>query len=114
MQGTLVSVDKKATLIIADLKDTLESELVYEKLLKLIESMKTEGITLHVAGEGAVSGYMGVYIDRDAQQLNPMATIVIMIVLFIAFRRMGAVLLPNLVIVGAVGLALGSMGHSGV
>ena len=114
MQGTLVSKDKKATLIIADLKDTLEAEELYAKLVELTQSMKTEGITLHVAGEGAVSGYMGAYIDHDAQQLNPVAAIVIMIVLFIAFRRMGAVLLPNLVIVGAVGLALGSMGHVGV
>ena len=114
MQGTLVSGDKKATLIIADLKDTLEAEILYEKLLDLTKTVKSEGITLHVAGEGAVSGYMGVYIDADAKRLNPIAAIVIMIILFIAFRRMGAVLLPNLVIVGAVGLALGSMGHSGV
>jgi len=114
MQGTLVSVDKKATLIIADLKDTLEAEVLYKKLLDLTKTVKSEGITLHVAGEGAVSGYMGVYIDADAKRLNPIAAIVIMIILFIAFRRMGAVLLPNLVIVGAVGLALGSMGYSGV
>jgi len=114
MQGTLVAQDKKATLIIADLKDTLEAEKLYGKILTLLEEYKTDGVTLHVAGEGAVSGYMGAYIDHDARQLNPVAAIVIMIVLFIAFRRMGAVLLPNLVIVGAVGLALGSMGHGGV
>ena len=114
MQGTLVAKDKKATLIIADLKDTLDAEILYQKLITLTKTIDIEGITLHVAGEGAVSGYMGVYIDADASRLNPIAAIIIMIVLFIAFRRMGAVLLPNLIIVGAVGLALGSMGHSGV
>ncbi|CAA6828546.1 MAG: Unknown protein [uncultured Sulfurovum sp.] len=114
MQGTLVSQDKKATLIIADLKNPLKAEALYEKLQQLTEGIKSEGTTLHVAGEGAVSGYMGAYIDHDAQQLNPIAAIVIMIVLFIAFRRIGAVMLPNLVIVGAVGLALGSMGHFGI
>lgn len=114
MQGTLVAKDKKATLIIADLKNTLDAEILYQKIIKLTKTIDIEGITLHVAGEGAVSGYMGVYIDADAARLNPIAAIIIMIVLFIAFRRMGAVLLPNLIIVGAVGLALGSMGHSGV
>ncbi|HFD14566.1 MAG TPA: hypothetical protein ENJ34_04595 [Epsilonproteobacteria bacterium] len=114
MQGTLVAKDKKATLIIADLKNTLDAEILYQKLITLTKTIDIEGITLHVAGEGAVSGYMGVYIDADASRLNPIAAIIIMIVLFIAFRRMGAVLLPNIIIVGAVGLALGSMGHSGV
>ena len=114
MQGTLVSKDKKATLIIAELKNSSDAELLYQKLLDLTKSMKQPNVTLHVAGEGAVSGYMGAYIDSDAQRLNPIAGIVIMIVLFVAFRRMGAVMLPNLVIVGAVALALGSMGHSGV
>lgn len=114
MQGTLVAKDKKATLIIVDLKDTLKAEVLYQKLLTLIKEVDAKDITLHVAGEGAVSGYMGVYIDADAGRLNPIAAIIIMIVLFIAFRRLGAVLLPNLIIVGAVGLALGSMGHSGV
>ena len=114
MQGTLVSKDKKATLIIADLKDTKTSETLYKKLLALTDKYNENGIKLHVAGEGAVSGYMAAYIDHDASRLNPIAAIVIMIVLFIAFRRVGAVMLPNLIILGAVGIALGSMGHSGV
>ena len=114
MQGTLVAKDKKATLIIADLKNTLDSEILYKKLQELTQKYKTETLSIHVAGEGAVSGYMGAYIDHDAQRLNPIAAIVIMIILFVAFRRMGAVMLPNLVILGSVGLALGSMGHSGV
>jgi len=114
MQGTLVSKDKKATLIIADLKDTKNSEILYKKLLKLVSKYEENGITLHVAGEGAVSGYMSSYIDHDASRLNPIAAIVIMIVLFLAFRRIGSVMLPNLVILGSVALALGSMAHSGV
>ena len=114
MQGTLVAKDKKATLIIADLKNTLDSEILYKKLLELTKKYNKDGITTHVAGEGAVSGYMAAYIDHDAQRLNPLAGLVIMIILFVAFRRMGAVMLPNLVILGSVGLALGSMGHSGV
>ncbi len=114
MQGTLVSRDRKATLIIVDLKDSTDSESLYFKLQELSDNTHSEGISLYVAGEGAVSGYMGSYIDRDAMRLNPVAAIVIMIVLYIAFRRLGAVLLPNLVIAGAAVTALGAMGFSGV
>jgi len=114
MQGTLVSKDKKTTLIIAELKDTLSSEDMYNKFLALKKENKNNNIQLYVAGEGAVSGYMGAYIDHDATRLNPIAAIIIMIMLFIAFRRFGAVMLPNLIIAGAAVIALGAMGYSGV
>lgn len=114
MQGTVVSKDKKATLIIADLKDTKNSEILYKKILTLVSKYQDKDNQLYVAGEGAVSGYMSSYIDQDATRLNPIAGLIIMVVLFFAFRKMGAVLLPNLVIIGAVAAALGSMGHSGV
>lgn len=116
MQGTLVSKDGKATLIIADTQGQKQEtgEALYKKMVSLAKKEQSKHIRLYVAGEGAVSGYMGSYIDADASRLNPVAAIVIMIVLFIAFRRVGAVLLPNLVILGAVATALGAMGHSGV
>lgn len=114
MIGTLVSSDDKATLIIVDLKKDADSEKLYFRMLELSQKMQTQDIKLYVAGEGAVSGYMGSYIDADAMRLNPVAAIIIMIVLFISFRRLGAVLLPNFVIAGAVVIALGSMSMSGV
>jgi len=114
LQGTLVAKDHKATLIIADLKPKADAELLYKKVQALADTITVKNTTLYVAGEGAVSGYMGAYIDADARKLNPFASIIIMIVLFMAFRRLGAVMLPNLVILGAVATALGSMGHSGI
>ena len=114
LQGTLVSVDKKATLIIVDLKDKKDAEVLYFKLLKLANDTEVKDINFYVAGEGAVSGYMGSYIDSDAKVLNVVAGLIIMLVLFIAFRRIGAVMLANVVIAGAVITALGSMGMNGV
>jgi len=114
MQGTLVSLDKKATLIIADMIDKKDAEILYFKLLELANKTKTKNIQLYVAGEGAVSGYMGSYIDKDAKVLNLVAGLIIMLVLYIAFRKLGAVLLANLVILGATITALGFMGMNGV
>jgi len=114
MQGTLVSLDKKATLIIVDMINKNDAEALYFKLLELAEKSKTNDIELYVAGEGAVSGYMGSYIDKDAKVLNLLAGLIIMVVLYIAFRKLGAVLLANLVILGATISALGFMGMNGV
>ena len=114
MVGTLVSKDHKATLIVVDLKSDAKAERFYKELVALTRAVSTKGERLYVAGEGAVSGYMGAYIDADARRLNPLAALIITIVLFVAFRRLGAVLLPNIVIIGAVAAALGLMGYSGV
>ena len=114
LQGVLVSKDSKATLIIADLKQNANAEKVYKKLVNLVKKYETDNIKLYVAGEGAVTGYMGAYIDHDARILNPAAGIIITIILFIAFRTIGGTLLPNVIIAGGVTVALGLMGYAGI
>jgi len=108
--GSLVARDGSATLIVAELGDQTQAQVVYQELLELIEDApKGDHDTIYVAGEGAVSGYMGAYIDADAQRLNPIAGLVITIVLFFAFRTLRGTLLPNLVVLGTVASALGLM-----
>lgn len=113
--GNLVSRSGNATLIVAELEDQSQAQTVYKTLLTLVESApKGEHDVIHVAGEGAVSGYLGAYIDADATRLNPIAGIVITLVLFIAFRTLRGTLLPNLVVLGTVASALGVMAAFGI
>lgn len=108
--GSLVSESGDATLIVAELIDQTQAQAVYELLLTLKKSAPlSEGDEIHIAGEGAVSGYMGAYIDSDAQRLNPIAALIITTMLFIAFRTLRGALLPNLVVLGTVATALGMM-----
>lgn len=108
--GSLVADDGSATVIVAELEEQDEAQTIYRSLLTLAEEApKSAGDTIHVAGEGAVSGYMGAYIDADAQRLNPIAGLIITFVLFIAFRTLRGTLLPNLVVLGTVASALGIM-----
>jgi len=108
--GSLVARDGSATLIVAELIDQNEAQDVYQALLTLVESAPTQnGEKIYVAGEGAVSGYMGAYIDADATRLNPIAGLIITIVLFIAFRTWRATMIPNVVVLGTVASALGVM-----
>lgn len=113
--GSLVSREGNATLIVAELIDQNQAQKVYAELLSLAKQAPTkQGESIHIAGEGAVSGYMGAYIDADAQRLNPIAALIITLVLFIAFRTMRGTLLPNFIVLATVGSALGIMALSGV
>ncbi len=108
--GNLVARDGSATLIVAELIDQNDAQAVYQDLLTLVDAATTQnGEKIYVAGEGAVSGYMGAYIDSDATRLNPIAGLIITIVLFIAFRTWRATMIPNIVVLGTVASALGVM-----
>lgn len=113
--GSLVARDGSATVIVAELEQQENAQQIYQQLLTLTkQAPKSEFDAIHVAGEGAVSGYMGAYIDSDARRLNPIAALIITLVLFIAFRTLRGTLLPNLVVLGTIASALGIMAASGV
>ena len=112
--GSLVARDGRATLIVAELLDQKKAEEVYDQLLALAEEAPSDGEEIHVAGEGAVSGYLGSYIDTDARRLTPVAFLVITAILLLAYRTLRGVVLPNLVVLGAVAVTLGSMAAAGV
>ena len=113
--GSLVAEDGSGTLIVAEVLDQTRAQSLYQKLLDLADrAPRTDGEQIHVAGEGAVSGYLGSYIDADAQRLNPLAALIITIVLFIAFRTLRGALLPNFVVLATLASALGLMAAAGV
>ncbi|MEH6627798.1 MAG: outer membrane lipoprotein-sorting protein [Motiliproteus sp.] len=114
-QGSLVAQDETATLIITELLDEKLNEQTYNDIIATLAQLPLpQGLELHTAGEGAISGYLGSYIDADAQRLNPIAAIVISLILFIAFLRIGSTLMANLVIAASAAITLGAMAASGV
>jgi uncharacterized protein len=119
MLGTLAARDGSSTLIIAELMPNTNEEQVYRKLLAFTEKLKNDGalgddLELHVAGQGAVSGYLSAYIAADASRLNPVAAIIITIVLLLAFRTVAGTVIPNIIVLGTVAVGLGSMAAAGV
>lgn len=113
--GSLVAEDGSATMIVAEVLDQTQAQALYRDLTALAaEAPKAAGDHIYVAGEGAVSGYLGSYIDADAQRLNPLAAIIITTVLFIAFRTPRGALLPNFVVLGTIAAAIGLMAATGV
>jgi len=106
--GTLVAKDRQATVIVAELIDELKVETTYQAILDLVAQAPTNDMDkIHVAGEGAIAGYLGSYIDADAQRLNPLAGLIITLIILFAFRRFSPGLLSNIIIAAS---ALGTLG----
>ena len=117
--GQLVSRDGSGTLIVAELLDEEAATDIYFELRALVEQADEAGVAgpddrLHVAGQGAVSGYLSDYISADANRLNPVAAVLITLVLLLAYRSISGVLLPNVVVLGTVATGLGAMAAAGV
>ncbi len=114
-QGSVVARDGRATLIIAEMIDELQAGETYDQIMELVANAPvSDGEQLHVAGEGAISGYLGSYIDADAQRLNPIAGGIITLIMVLAFRRFLPALLGNVIIAASVLITLGVMATSGV
>jgi predicted RND superfamily exporter protein len=113
-QGKLVSRDGQATLIVIEMLDDTLAEQTYWDLQAVIDAEPTlDGVKLHLAGEGAVAGFLGSYVDADASRLNPMAGLIITLIIAFAFRRLAPALLANVIIAASVLMTLGIMAGSG-
>ncbi|MFQ3199202.1 MAG: putative RND superfamily exporter protein [Paraglaciecola sp.] len=109
-QGSLVAQDESATLVIVEILDQTKVEQTYELIRTTVAQLDLpKDIKLHVAGEGAIAGYLGGYIDSDAKRLNPMAGLVITIIVFIAFLRAGVTFMANVVIAASAIITMGAM-----
>lgn len=113
-QGTLVAKNAKATIIAVQVLDELQVETTYQAIIELVNNApKIPGVKLYVAGEGAIAGYLGSYIDRDAKRLNPIAGLIITLIIILAFRSFSTGLLGNLIIAASVLMTLALMAANG-
>ena len=112
--GSIVSEDETGTIVLAELVDANLAAQTYQSVLALVADIDTGTYEIHVAGPGAVSGFLGSYIDQDARKLQPLVLVLVLGFIYFAFRRFRALPGPLLVVVGAAGGSLGLMAWSGV
>lgn len=113
-RDSLVSSDGRAAVVMAELEDAARASASYRAAVALAEQLTGPGVELHVAGPGAVSGFLSTYIDRDARKLQPLGFAIVLGFIYLAFRRASVMPGPLLVVVGAAGGALGLMAWLGV
>ncbi len=115
-RGNLVSDDYTMTLVVAEMLESYNQKQheVYKSLMTMLDDYQYRDEQFFLAGEGAVNGYLARYIDEDAKKTNPFAALIISIILLIAYKRLRGVVLPNLMVLAAVGISLGAMAAFGV
>lgn len=119
-KGNLVSADATTTLIIIELldKDKYGSQAYFQiKELtekKLASKKEYSDTKAYVAGEGGVVAYLSTYIDGDAKKMTPLAFVVILLVLIIAYRTFRGFYLSVFVIIGSVVGTMGIMAALGI
>jgi predicted RND superfamily exporter protein len=112
--GTLVTEDSSGAIIMGELVDSKLAAETYQTVLELADKASLPGVEIHVAGPGAVSGYLSKYIDRDARKLQPLVFVLVLGFIYLAFRRGAALPGPLLVVVGSAAGSLGIMAWGGV
>tara|TARA_R110002110_G_scaffold91264_2_gene237407 strand:- start:13069 stop:16263 length:3195 start_codon:yes stop_codon:yes gene_type:complete len=114
-QGVLVSRDGRAALIVAELLDEDQAQASYQAVMQVVgDTAPPEGITLHVAGEGAVMGYLVSYVDADAKRLVPLTGVVILAIIFLVFRQFSPVIMCAVIIACTLVVTVGAMAGQGV
>ncbi len=112
--GSVVARDSTATLIITEVTEDSHAPIVYEKLMTIIAKAPIKNTEiLHVAGDGAVSGYLSAYIISDAARLVPISVVIITLLCVLAFRTVQGSLLPGIVILAATASSVGIMAAMG-
>lgn len=113
--GTLVAKDGSGTVIIAEQIDSDKAQTTYQALLTLANSAELNSDeSIHIAGEGALAGYFGTYIDADASRIVPFSALLIVALCFVAFGTPRGTLIPALEILATATSAIGLMAALGV
>lgn len=113
--GSLVSKDSLVTVIVAEMVDEFGAETTYQEIDEITKSIDLPSdVDVYVAGEGAIAGFLSKYIDDDAQRLNPIATIIILVMIYCAFFRLWPPISAIGVIASSVLISLGVMSLVGV
>ena len=112
--GTLVSDNAEAAAILIELDDSRLAEETYRQVLEIVEPYQADELSIHVAGLGAVVGYLSETIASDVASLVPLIYVVVLTMIFIAFRSLKALVVPLPVIIGSVTGSLGLMATAGI
>ena len=95
------------------LTDKENAELV-NAVLTIVEKYKKEGLEIYVAGSPSVNHALKSQMQADMQKFMRITFLIIIIFLFVMFRRASAVFYPLIVIILSLLVTVGTMAWSGV
>ncbi|MEY3090894.1 MAG: hypothetical protein RL113_1210, partial [Pseudomonadota bacterium] len=95
------------------LTDKENAELV-SAVLHIVDQYKQKGIEIFVAGSPSVNHALKSQMQSDMQKFMRLTLLIIVIFLFVMFRRISAVIYPVIVILFSLLVTVGTMAWSGV
>ena len=100
--------DEEASEDVEFLKDSSKSEMV-RTATKIIEEFKAENFDVFIAGSLAVNDYNKQSVQKDMQKFVKLVLLMMMVFLFIVFRRVSAVILPIFIVALSLLTTIGTM-----
>jgi hypothetical protein len=114
LRGLLVSEDGRVAYVIADVLPEADMVELFNAVRRHTqERVDGDRFRISLTGPPVIAGTFNIYINHDALLLNPVAVVITVGLLFLLFRSWAGILLPFVVVLPAVGCALGAMGHLG-
>jgi predicted RND superfamily exporter protein len=103
----------------ADTKDRvflsdMENKELLDKLHSVIKKYQKDGLEIYIAGSPAVNNALKSQMRADMQKFTKITFLIIIIFLFIMFKRASAVFYPLLVIIFSLLTTIGTMAWAGV
>jgi len=94
------------------LEDSSKSEMV-RTTAKIIESFKADNFDVFIAGSLAVNDYIKQSLQKDMQKFVKLVLLMMMIFLFVVFRRVSAIILPIFIVALSLLTTIGAMAFFG-
>jgi len=91
-----------------------ENRELLEVLHTIVEEYRTKGLEIYVAGSPAVNNALKGQMQTDMQMFTRITFVIIIIFLFVMFRRISAVIYPLIVIIFSLLATVGMMAWTGV
>ena len=113
LSGLLASQDGQMATIIIPVEDPNQAQQTVIEIQAVAQAEAGDLFTVHVAGVAAMNARLASMVDSDTRIFVPAAILTVLLILWVALRRMKALLGPLLVIAGSAGIAIGTMGWLG-
>jgi len=91
-----------------------ENAEVVNTVLEIIEKYKKDDVEIYVAGSPSVNHALKTQMRQDMQKFMRITFVIIIIFLFVMFRRASAVFYPLIVIILSLLVTVGTMAYNGV
>ncbi len=113
-RGVLISDDAASAMIVAEIRHGAKAGEVYQSISTLLRARELPpGMTLHIAGQATISGYLSQFIDQDTRVIVPAAVLLSLIIMVVLLRSVAALAVGAFVLLGTLAATLGLMGWLG-